>query len=1040
MLYRPVSTSMDFAAREKEIIEFWRKEDVFKKSIAHRENGENYTFYDGPPTANGRPHVGHVLTRAIKDLIPRYRTMKGYHVLRKAGWDTHGLPVELEVEKLLGLDGKPQIEEYGIEPFIQRCKESVWKYKKEWEELSERVGFWADMEHPYITYEDNYIESVWWALKTIHEKGLLYKGHKIVPYCPRCGTALSSHEVAQGYKDVKETSAIVRFRVKGREDTSILAWTTTPWTLPSNVALCVNAHEDYVVAAYQGEKLILARALVESVLGEEAEILETMKGADLVGTEYEPLWNFVETKKRAWYVVADDYVTLTDGTGVVHIAPAFGEDDARVGRNNDLPFVQLVDSEGKMTAETPWKGVFCKEADKAILADLKQSGKLFRALPFEHSYPFCWRCDTPLLYYARSSWFIKMTAVKERLAANNRSVNWLPETIRDGRMGNFIDNVVDWGVSRERYWGTPLPVWVCDDCEHVHVVGSRAELEELGQGVTPGMELHKPYIDRVTLTCPVCGGVMHRTPEVCDCWLDSGSMPFAQWHYPFENQDIFRENFPAQFISEAVDQTRGWFYTLLALSTLLFDRAAFENCVVLGHVGDKDGVKMSKHKGNVVDPWTVLDKQGADAVRWYFYVGSAPWLPSRFYEDAVAEAQRKFMGTLWNTYAFYILYANIDEFNPNLYALDEGSLGEMDRWILSRLATTVKTVDEQLMQYHITEAGRALAAFVDELSNWYVRRGRERYWAPGMEKDKVDAYMTLYTALETVTRLAAPFVPFMSESMYQNLVRSANPQVPISVHLTDFPVYRAEWVDSELEENMGRVLEIVTLARAARNVASMKNRQPLPALYVQGAPLPDGFTALVADELNVKEVRYVEDASDLVDYQLKPQMRTLGPRLGKLLNPLRQALAEADGGAFMRQMREDGQVTLDIQGTPVTLAPEDVLVSTVQKAGLVSQEDHGLMVLLDTNLTPELVEEGLVREIISKIQTMRKSEAMGTVVTDRIQLAYTGDPALCALLDAKWDAIAREVLAVPGTPEDGVTETWKIDGKELTLTAAKVRS
>ena len=1040
MLYRPVSTSMDFAAREKEIIEFWRKEDVFKKSIAHREKGENYTFYDGPPTANGRPHVGHVLTRAIKDLIPRYRTMKGYHVLRKAGWDTHGLPVELEVEKLLGLDGKPQIEEYGIEPFIQRCKESVWKYKKEWEELSERVGFWADMEHPYITYEDNYIESVWWALKTIHEKGLLYKGHKIVPYCPRCGTALSSHEVAQGYKDVKETSAIARFRVKGREDTSILAWTTTPWTLPSNVALCVNAHEDYVVAAYQGEKLILARALVESVLGEEAEILETMKGADLVGTEYEPLWRFVETKKRAWYVVADDYVTLTDGTGVVHIAPAFGEDDARVGRNNDLPFVQLVDSEGKMTAETPWKGVFCKEADKAILADLKQSGKLFRALPFEHSYPFCWRCDTPLLYYARSSWFIKMTAVKERLAANNRSVNWLPETIRDGRMGNFIDNVVDWGVSRERYWGTPLPVWVCDDCEHVHVVGSRAELEELGQGVTPGMELHKPYIDRVTLTCPVCGGVMHRTPEVCDCWLDSGSMPFAQWHYPFENQDIFRENFPAQFISEAVDQTRGWFYTLLALSTLLFDRAAFENCVVLGHVGDKDGVKMSKHKGNVVDPWTVLDKQGADAVRWYFYVGSAPWLPSRFYEDAVAEAQRKFMGTLWNTYAFYILYANIDEFNPNLYALDEGSLGEMDRWILSRLATTVKTVDEQLMQYHITEAGRALAAFVDELSNWYVRRGRERYWAPGMEKDKVDAYMTLYTALETVTRLAAPFVPFMSESMYQNLVRSANPQVPISVHLTDFPVYRAEWVDSELEENMGRVLEIVTLARAARNAASMKNRQPLPALYVQGAPLPDGFTALVADELNVKEVRYVEDASDLVDYQLKPQMRTLGPRLGKLLNPLRQALAEADGSAFMRQMREDGQVTLDIQGTPVTLAPEDVLVSTVQKAGLVSQEDHGLMVLLDTNLTPELVEEGLVREIISKIQTMRKSEAMGTVVTDRIQLAYTGDPALCALLDAKWDAIAREVLAVPGTPEDGVTETWKIDGKELTLTAAKVRS
>ncbi len=1040
MLYRPVSTSMDFAAREKEIIEFWRKEDVFKKSIAHREKGENYTFYDGPPTANGRPHVGHVLTRAIKDLIPRYRTMKGYHVLRKAGWDTHGLPVELEVEKLLGLDGKPQIEEYGIEPFIQRCKESVWKYKKEWEELSERVGFWADMEHPYITYEDNYIESVWWALKTIHEKGLLYKGHKIVPYCPRCGTALSSHEVAQGYKDVKETSAIARFRVKGREDTSILAWTTTPWTLPSNVALCVNAHEDYVVAAYQEEKLILARALVESVLGEEAEILETMKGADLVGTEYEPLWRFVETKKRAWYVVADDYVTLTDGTGVVHIAPAFGEDDARVGRNNDLPFVQLVDSEGKMTAETPWKGVFCKEADKAILADLKQSGKLFRALPFEHSYPFCWRCDTPLLYYARSSWFIKMTAVKERLAANNRSVNWLPETIRDGRMGNFIDNVVDWGVSRERYWGTPLPVWVCDDCEHVHVVGSRAELEELGQGVTPGMELHKPYIDRVTLTCPVCGGVMHRTPEVCDCWLDSGSMPFAQWHYPFENQDIFRENFPAQFISEAVDQTRGWFYTLLALSTLLFDRAAFENCVVLGHVGDKDGVKMSKHKGNVVDPWTVLDKQGADAVRWYFYVGSAPWLPSRFYEDAVAEAQRKFMGTLWNTYAFYILYANIDEFNPNLYALDEGSLGEMDRWILSRLATTVKTVDEQLMQYHITEAGRALAAFVDELSNWYVRRGRERYWAPGMEKDKVDAYMTLYTALETVTRLAAPFVPFMSESMYQNLVRSANPQVPISVHLTDFPVYRAEWVDSELEENMGRVLEIVTLARAARNAASMKNRQPLPALYVQGAPLPDGFTALVADELNVKEVRYVEDASDLVDYQLKPQMRTLGPRLGKLLNPLRQALAEADGSAFMRQMREDGQVTLDIQGTPVTLAPEDVLVSTVQKAGLVSQEDHGLMVLLDTNLTPELVEEGLVREIISKIQTMRKSEAMGTVVTDRIQLAYTGDPALCALLDAKWDAIAREVLAAPGTPEDGVTETWKIDGKELTLTAAKVRS
>lgn len=1038
MTYRKVPTDMDFAGREQEVLDFWREHEIFHQCQRLRDGAPKFTFYDGPPTANGKPHIGHVLTRAVKDIIPRYRTMKGFDVMRKAGWDTHGLPVELEVEKKLGLDGKPQIESYGIEPFIQECKQSVWTYKGEWEQLSDRVGFWADMERPYVTYEDDYIESEWWALKTIFDKGLLYKGHKVVPYCPRCGTALSSHEVAQGYKDVEETSAIARFYLTERPDVAILAWTTTPWTLPSNVALCVNGDETYCEAVQDGQTYILAQALVESVLGEGAEVVRTFRGQDLVGQTYQPLFPYAADAKDAFRVVSDGYVTLEDGTGVVHIAPAFGEDDARVGRDYGLPFVQLVDEAGKFVGGTPWDGRFCKDADPDILEDLKARGLLFRALPFTHSYPFCWRCDTPLLYYARSTWFIRMTAVRERLMANNRAVNWMPDNIKEGRMGNFLDNVVDWGLSRERYWGTPLPVWECE-CGHIEVIGSRAELVEKGVDVDPAIELHKPYVDAVELVCPHCGGRMHRVKEVIDCWFDSGSMPFAQWHYPFEHKEEFEARFPANFISEAIDQTRGWFYTLLAISTLLFDQAPFENCIVLGHVNDKDGLKMSKHKGNVVDPWTVIDRFGADAVRWYFFVGSAPWLPSRFYDEAVSDAQRRFMGTLWNTYAFYVLYANIDEFDPTQHALVEADLTPMDRWALSRLHTLVAEVDDHLMNYRITESGRALAAFVDDLSNWYVRRCRERYWASGMEADKVAAYMTLYTCLTTLCRLAAPFVPFITEEMYQNLVRSVDATAPESVHLCDYPLSEARFIDPEMEADMARVLDIVTLGRAARNTAGRKNRQPLPRLYVQGQPLPEEYCAIVAEELNVKDVAFVEDASDLVDYEIKPQMRTLGPRLGKLLPVVRQMLADCDGSAFMAAMKAAGSVTLQVQDTPITLAPEDVLTSTKQKAGLVSQQDHGVLVLLDTNLTPELIQEGLVREVVSKLQNMRKDA--GFEVVDHIAVGYEGDEALCALLADEGTAIAGDVLAdhiQAGVEQDAYTAAWDLDGKALKLSVRKL--
>jgi len=902
--------------------------------------------------------------------------------------------------------------------------------------MSDRVGFWADMEHPYVTYHNDYIESEWWAFKKIHEQGLLYKGYKVVPYCPRCGTALASHEVAQGYKDVKETSAVARFKVKGEENTFILAWTTTPWTLPSNVALCVNAEETYARVKTEEGTYILAEALAKNVLGEGAEVLSTCTGRDLEYLEYEPLLPFGQVKGKAFYVVCDDYVTLTDGTGVVHIAPAFGEDDARVGRVYNLPLLQMVDEKGEFTGGTPWDGMFCKEADPLILEYLKEKGLLFAALPYEHSYPFCWRCNTPLLYYARSSWFVRVTAVKEKLIANNRSVNWIPETIKEGRMGNWLENVIDWAVSRQRYWGTPLPVWECD-CGHIEVIGSRAELKEKCGHVPDDLDLHRPFIDEYTFPCPRCGKTMHRVPDVADCWFDSGSMPFAQWHYPFENEEVFWQHFPADFISEAQDQTRGWFYTLLTLSTILFGQSCFKNCIVLGLVNDKNGVKMSKHLGNVVDTWTILDKQGADAVRWYFYTGSALWLPSRFSAEAVSEAQRKFMGTLWNTYAFYILYANIDGFNPSEHTLEKEQLGVMDRWLLSRLMTLVKTVDEHLENYRITEGGRALAAFVDELSNWYVRRGRERYWAPGMEQDKVNAYMTLYTALETVMRLAAPYIPFMSESLYQNMVRKAFPSAPASVHLCDFPAYDASCVDHELEESMERVLEVVVLGRAARNAAALKVRQPLAKMYVLGEPLPEQYSVLVADELNVKAVEYAADEASLVDYEIKPQMRTLGPRLGKLLPAVRTALSQADGTAFVAELKERGAVTLTIEGQEIPLAEKDLLISTKQRSGLVSQSDHGLTVALDTSLTPELIAEGRVREVVSKVQNMRKDA--GFVVTDHIRLGYEGGAAICELLQRHAGEIAPEVLADAVEPGlSGYSARWDIDGMDVTLSVERV--
>ena len=1041
-MFEKVSTTLDFLSREKEVLEFWKKNEVFQKSIDLRKGGDVFTFYDGPPTANGKPHIGHIETRAIKDLIPRYQTMKGKSVTRKAGWDTHGLPVELEVEKQLGLDGKDQIEAYGIEPFIKKCKESVWKYKGMWEDMSERVGFWADMKNPYVTYDNNYIESEWWALKTIFDKGLLYKGYKVVPYCPRCGTALSSHEVSQGYKKVKERSAVVRFKVVGEENAFLYAWTTTPWTLPSNVALCVNGHETYARFECEGRTIIMADALIPAIMGDkEITNKTTFPGSDLVGTRYEPLFDFqrevirgVENEENAWMVIADDYVTMTDGTGIVHIAPAFGEDDARVGRENHIPFLQLDDTKGEMDKRTPWGGTFIKKADPMVLEDLDKRGLLVAAPAFEHDYPFCWRCDTPLIYYARSTWFIRMTAVHDQLMRNNRSVNWMPDNIKEGRMGNFLDNVIDWGLSRERYWGTPLPVWVCK-CGHIHVVGSIKELCEIGHNVTPDIELHRPYIDQVTITCPECGGEMHRTPEVIDCWFDSGSMPFAQWHYPFENKETFEANFPADFISEAIDQTRGWFYTLLAISTLLFDRSPFENCIVMGHVQDAEGRKMSKHIGNVVDPWEVLDKQGADAVRWYFYASSAPWLPTRFSGDLVSEMQRKFMGTLWNTYAFFTLYASIDNYDPLTQKADRKDFSLMDKWILSKLQTLIVTVDEGLEKYQITETARAISDFVDELSNWYVRRCRERFWGKGLAGDKLAAFETLYTVLKTLSGLCAPYIPFMAESMYRNLVANNDPDAPISVHLTDFPTADPSLVDHELEAQMEEVIAAVQLGRACRNAANIKVRQPIATMYIKGAALDEAVSELIADELNVKVVRFVTDARDFTTYELKPQMRTLGPRYGKLLGRIGAHLKTMDGNAVVDAFERGETVSFELDGTLVELGKDDVLTRPMQKEGFVAQMDGDMTVVLDANLTPELIEEGYVRELISKIQTMRKDADFD--VTDRIAVTIEADDKLSAIAEKGAEDIKRGVLALSvtlGAPEEGaVSQEWNINGEKAVI-------
>ncbi|MBS7262326.1 MAG: isoleucine--tRNA ligase [Eubacteriales bacterium] len=1039
-MYKPVKTDLDFIEREQEIRAFWKENDIFGASVRKNEGHEEFTFYDGPPTANGMPHIGHVLTRTIKDIIPRYKTMKGYHVLRKAGWDTHGLPVELEVEKQLGINGKPQIEKYGIEPFIAKCKESVWKYKGEWEIMSDKIGYWADMKNPYITYDNKYIESVWWSIKQIADKGLLYKGHKIVPYCPRCGTALSSHEVAQGYKDVKETSVFVRFKVKGQENLYLAAWTTTPWTLPSNVALCVNADEEYAYSvAGDGDTYITAAALARTVLGDEITTVKTVRGAELVGMEYEPLFDFAAGAKNAFRVVEDGYVTLTDGSGIVHIAPAFGEDDARVGRRFGLPFVQFVNEQGRLTEETGrYAGMFVKDADKPIIADLKASGKLMKAIPFEHSYPFCWRCDTPLIYYARSTWFIKVTAVKDKLIANNNQINWYPDTIKQGRMGNFLENVIDWGLSRERYWGTPLPVWECE-CGHHHVIGSIAELKELGDNVPENIELHKPFIDAVTLRCPKCGGTMHRVKEVIDCWYDSGSMPFAQLHYPFENKEQFEKNFPADFISEAIDQTRGWFYTLLTISTLLFDRPPFRNCIVLGHVCDKDGVKMSKHKGNVIKPDTVLDKQGADAVRWYFYTASAPWLPSRFYPEAVSESQRKFMGTLWNTYAFFVLYANIDKFDPTAYKLSDCKLSVMDRWILSGLNSLIRKVDEGLAAYSLTDSARAIQDFTDELSNWYVRRGRERYWGPEMTEDKISAYMTLYTVLVTVAKLSAPFVPYVSEMIYRNLVCSVDKDAPISVHLCSFPVCDESRIDAELEENMEFVLRVVALGRAARSGANVKNRQPLAKMYVcTDRALPERYTALIADELNVREVVFTTASDDFTSYNLKPQMRTLGPKYGKLLGSIGRYLASCDGNAVMAAFARGEEWSFELDGRTVVLGADDVLATQVDRPGFAAETDEELTVVLDTTITEELLDEGLIREIVSKVQNMRKK--VGLEVTDHIVLGFAGSGRTMTVAERYAERIGSASLAdeVKCGESFADSEEWDVNGEKLTISIRKV--
>ncbi|MCR4833886.1 MAG: isoleucine--tRNA ligase [Butyrivibrio sp.] len=1052
-MYNKVTTDMNFVDREKEVEKFWKDNDIFQKSIDNRKEGETYTFYDGPPTANGKPHIGHVLTRAIKDMIPRYRTMKGYNVPRKAGWDTHGLPVELEVEKLLGLDGKEQIEEYGMEPFIKKCKESVWKYKGMWEDFSGTVGFWADMDNPYVTYDDNFIESEWWALKTIYDKDLLYKGFKVVPYCPRCGTPLSSHEVAQGYKTVKERSAVARFKVVG-EDAFILAWTTTPWTLPSNVALCVNPEETYAkVKAADGNTYYMAQALLDKVLsplakeeGQAAyEVLETMKGTDLEYKEYEPLYDgakdiIAKQRKKAHFVVCDDYVTMTDGTGVVHIAPAFGEDDAKVGRKYDLPFVQLVDEKGEMTKETPFAGKFVKDADPLVIKDLSERKLLFDAPKFEHEYPHCWRCNTPLIYYARSTWFIKMTAVKDQLVEGNKKINWIPQSIGEGRFGNWLENIQDWGISRNRYWGTPLNIWECEDCGHLTSVGSRKELAELtGDDSALTTELHRPYIDKFVIKCPECGKEMHRVPEVIDCWFDSGAMPFAQHHYPFENKELFEKQFPAAFISEAVDQTRGWFYSLHAESTLLFGKPCYENVIVLGLVQDENGQKMSKSKGNAVDPFDALKNYGADAIRWYFYTNSAPWLPSRFYGKAVQEGQRKFLGTLWNTYAFFVLYANIDGFNAADYKLEPEKLTVMDKWLLSKLNSMVKDVDSNLENYRIPEAGKALDKFVDDMSNWYVRRSRERFWAKGMEQDKISAYMTLYTALVTVAKAAAPMVPFMTEEIYQNLVRNNFADAPESIHLCDYPTVDESMIDKQLEQDMDEVLDIVVLGRACRNAANIKNRQPIGQMYVKAEhTVGEFYQDIITDELNVKKVAFTDDIRDFTSYTFKPQLKTVGPKYGKSLGAIKEYLGNLDGNAAMDELNNNGALKFDANGTEVELTKEDLLIDMTQKEGFMSQEDYGITVVLDTNLTEELLNEGFVLEVISKVQTMRKDS--GFEVMDHIKVSINGNDKLAGIVQNNSDAISTKVLAneiVYGSDVANAKE-WDINGEKVTIGVEKV--
>ena len=1051
-MYQKVTTDLNFVEREKEVSEFWKEHDVFRKSMEGRKDGPTYTFYDGPPTANGKPHIGHVLTRVIKDMIPRYRTMKGYMVPRKAGWDTHGLPVELEVEKRIGIDGKDQIEEYGLDPFISKCKESVWKYKGMWEDFSETVGFWADMDDPYVTYHDDFIESEWWALKQIWDKGLLYKGFKIVPYCPRCGTPLSSHEVAQGYKAVKERSAVVRFKVKG-EDAYFLAWTTTPWTLPSNVALCVNPEEVYCkVKAADGYTYYMAQALLDQVLGSLAaegvpayEVLETYSGKDLEYKEYEPLFQCAadvaeKQHKKGHYVTCDSYVTMTDGTGIVHIAPAFGEDDAQVGRKYDLPFVQFVDGKGNMTEETPYAGLFVKKADPEILKDLDKESKLFDAPKFEHDYPFCWRCDTPLIYYARESWFIKMTAVRDQLVRNNQTVNWIPPSIGEGRFGNWLENIQDWGVSRNRYGGTPLNVWECGGCGHQESVGSREELEKLsGNPAARTVELHRPYVDEITCACPKCGGTMKRVPEVIDCWFDSGAMPFAQHHYPFENKELFEAQFPAQFISEAVDQTRGWFYSLMAESTLLFDKAPYENVIVLGLVLDENGQKMSKSKGNAIDPFEALETYGADAIRWYFYINSAPWLPNRFHGKAVQEGQRKFLGTLWNTYAFFVLYANIDQFDATKYQLEYDKLPVMDKWLLSKLNTAIREVDEHLDNYRIPEAAKVLDNFVDEMSNWYVRRSRERFWAKGMEQDKINAYMTLYTALVTIAKCAAPMVPFMTEEIYRNLVCSIDATAPESVHLCDFPTADDSMIDAKLEADMEEVLELVVMGRAARNTANIKNRQPIGTMFVKAGRELDGFYQdIVKDELNVKKIVFTDEVSEFTSYSFKPQLKTVGPKYGKQLGGIKEHLTKLDGNAAMAELKEKGALVFDVNGTEVSLAEEDLLIEMTQKEGYVAESDRDTTVVLDANLTEELIEEGFVYEVISKIQTMRKDS--GFEVMDHIRVYVSGNERIAKLIAANEQAIGAKVLAEAFVTEqtcEGAKE-WNVNGENVVLGVEKI--